>query len=321
MNRHLLSKLAYSTLTIAALAFASGPAWAQHGGGGHGGGGGGHGGGGGGHGGGGGGHGGGGGGHGGGGGAHFSSGGGANSGGARASSFSGSRALSTSPSISHLGPSGSATRNWSGNNWNRGGYNNWGGYGYRNGYGGYGYRHGFYGGFPWYWGWGGLYPYYGGGYYGGGYPYYDSAYNSYPDYSDFGYDTTPDYTYSSPNYSSTPLGDANTATPPAPPPQSTIPDNAVLIGVRVPENAEIWIDGEKTSQTGAFREFVTPSLEPGQKFAYDIKARWTENGKEVNRDRKLNFYAGDRLMVNLMAPPKPAAKPPQPKPPQPAPVP
>lgn len=293
MNRHLLSKLAYSTLTFAALAFASGSAWAQHGGGGHGGGG--HGGGGGGH---------GGGGHGGGGAAHFSSGGGGAhfsgssghlSGGA--AQFSGSRAFSTSP----------ATRNWSGNNWNRGGYNTWG----HNGYGGYGYRHGFYGGFyggfPWYWGWGGYYPYYGGGYY----PYYDSGYNSYyPDYSDSGYNYAPDYSYSAPSYPSTPVGDVNTTTSPETPPQqpSAIADNAVLIGVRVPENAEIWIDGAKTAQTGRFREFVTPSLEPGQKFNYDIKARWTENGQEVIRDRQVGFYAGDRLMVNLLASPKQRSK-------------
>jgi hypothetical protein len=27
-----------------------------------------------------------------------------------------------------------------------------------------------------------------------------------------------------------------------------------------------------------------------------------ENGKEIVRNRQLNFYAGDRLMVNMMAP-------------------
>jgi uncharacterized protein (TIGR03000 family) len=72
----------------------------------------------------------------------------------------------------------------------------------------------------------------------------------------------------------------------------------------VPQNAEVWIDGNKTFQTGPMREFVTPPLEPGQKFNYDIKARWTENGQEVVRERQLNFHAGDRLMVNMMAPQK-----------------
>ena len=48
---------------------------------------------------------------------------------------------------------------------------------------------------------------------------------------------------------------------------------------------------------------MTPSLEHGQKFAYNIKATWTENGKPVVRERQVNFYAGDRLMVNMTAPP------------------
>src|SRR5262249_32300789 len=128
------------------------------------------------------------------------------------------------------------------------------------------------------------------------------------------------------------LGEVNTTTQPynttpsQQPRRPAIDDNAVLIGLRVPENAEIWIDGQKTTETGTFREFMTPALQPDQKFAYDIKARWIENGQEVVRDRKIDFYAGDRVMVNLLAPankgtqqrllpaPKPAA------PPAPAPI-
>ena len=81
-----------------------------------------------------------------------------------------------------------------------------------------------------------------------------------------------------------------------------IPDNAALIDVRVPGNAEVLIDGQKTNQAGTMREFVTPALDPGQEFSYDIRARWTENGQEVDRHRKVTFHAGDRLTVNLMAP-------------------
>ena len=51
-----------------------------------------------------------------------------------------------------------------------------------------------------------------------------------------------------------------------------------------------------------------------KEFSYDIRARWTENGQQVDRHRKVTFHAGDRLMVNLMAPqgkahqPKPGSK-------------
>jgi uncharacterized protein (TIGR03000 family) len=152
-----------------------------------------------------------------------------------------------------------------------GGYG-WGGYGYGGyGYGGYGYYP--YGGF----GrglFGGGYPYYGGRYYGG---YYDN----YP----YGY--TPDY--GGPSYSA-PTANA-----------AAIPDNAALIDVRVPANAEVFIDDQKTKQSGPMREFVTPSLNPGQEYSYDIRARWMENGQEVVRDRKVTFHAGDRLALNMMA--------------------
>ena len=155
-----------------------------------------------------------------------------------------------------------------GGDWRGGG---WGGY--YGGYGGYGYYP--YGGF----GrglWGG-YPYYGRSY--GGY------YDSYPYYND----------YSAPSYG-VPSYSAPMANAPAP-----LPDNAALIDVRVPGNAEVWIDDQKTNQTGSMREFVTPALNPGQEYSYDIRARWTENGQPVERDRKVTFHAGDRLAVNLMA--------------------
>ena len=97
-------------------------------------------------------------------------------------------------------------------------------------------------------------------------------------------------------------------------------DNAVLIGVRVPESAVIWFDGDKTTQAGTFREFITPPLDPGQKYTYEIKAQWVENGKEVVRTRKMDIFAGDRLMVNFLAPAKTAAPRPAPLPaPKPAP--
>jgi uncharacterized protein (TIGR03000 family) len=116
-------------------------------------------------------------------------------------------------------------------------------------------------------------------------------------------DYVPDASYGALANDSSPLGEVNTTTTPSASP-SNVPDSAVLIGIRVPENAQIWIDGQKTSQTGAFREFVTPSLEPGQKFAYHIKAVWTEKGQEVVRNRQISFYGGDRLMVNMLAPDK-----------------
>jgi uncharacterized protein (TIGR03000 family) len=66
------------------------------------------------------------------------------------------------------------------------------------------------------------------------------------------------------------------------------------IQVRVPPGAEVWFQGAKTKQTGAVRLFESPPLEPRERYAYDIKARWTEGGKEMERTLRVYVWAGAR---------------------------
>jgi uncharacterized protein (TIGR03000 family) len=75
--------------------------------------------------------------------------------------------------------------------------------------------------------------------------------------------------------------------------------NIVLINLRVPANAEVSIDGNKTSQTGRLRSFVTPALERGTEYSYEIRARWMNDGKPVEQTRKVNFRPGDRLTLDF----------------------
>jgi uncharacterized protein (TIGR03000 family) len=77
-------------------------------------------------------------------------------------------------------------------------------------------------------------------------------------------------------------------------------DGRVLINVRVAPDAEVWFDDQKTSQTGPVRSFITPSLNPDQDFVYHIRARWTENGHPVDKTRRIDVHAGDRLFVNFL---------------------
>jgi uncharacterized protein (TIGR03000 family) len=74
-------------------------------------------------------------------------------------------------------------------------------------------------------------------------------------------------------------------------------NQAVLINVSVPAHAEISFEGEETAQTGAFRQFVSPSLVPGREYTYHIEVRWTEAGMEATRSRRVTVHAGD--VVNL----------------------
>ena len=163
-----------------------------------------------------------------------------------------------------------------------------GGNGGRGGSGGYnnGYNRG---------GWGnsgfGLYlgsPYYGSGY-GYGSPYYGNSYRYEPSYN-YVQPTSPSYYFSPP---------ATTEAPEAAPSNP----NIAAMQVRVPANAEIWFDGDRTSQSGAVRHFESPALQPDKTFTYTIRARWTDGaGKVVDRTKQIKVQAGARVGVDFNNP-------------------
>jgi uncharacterized protein (TIGR03000 family) len=74
---------------------------------------------------------------------------------------------------------------------------------------------------------------------------------------------------------------------------------AVLLQVRVPADAEILIDGAKTTQRGTLRQYISPPLEPGKNFTYEITAKYTEDGKEVSRTHRQVVRAGGRYPVDF----------------------
>lgn len=168
-------------------------------------------------------------------------------------------------------------------------------------YGGY-HHHGFYGGglslgwYPGYYGYG--LGYYGGGYYPGA---YQSFYYPYADaYPEAPYPLTP--SLAAPGFPFASLG--NPALPPAPGAPAG-PGAAVNFSVQVPPNAEIWIEGQKTNQTGDLRQFQSPPLSPGMDYQYQIRARWTEGGAVVDQTRTMRVRAGDQFTVSFGKPAAP----------------
>jgi uncharacterized protein (TIGR03000 family) len=85
---------------------------------------------------------------------------------------------------------------------------------------------------------------------------------------------------------------------------ATAPEEQVAyLHVRVsPPHAEISIEGSKTAQIGSSRLYVSPPLNQGENYTYDIRVSWQENGHEVTQTRKLPVRAGDRLSVVFRAP-------------------
>jgi uncharacterized protein (TIGR03000 family) len=81
-------------------------------------------------------------------------------------------------------------------------------------------------------------------------------------------------------------------------------DTTATVQVEVPAGATLWFDGTPTKQTGALRTFHTPPLERGHSYHYDVKARWEENGKPVERTKRVDVYAGARVTVDFNQPSK-----------------
>jgi uncharacterized protein (TIGR03000 family) len=76
------------------------------------------------------------------------------------------------------------------------------------------------------------------------------------------------------------------------------------IRVLVPADAEVFFDGEPTSQKGASRLFVTPALQAGKKYHYDVLARWKQGGKKIERTRKVAVSGGTTVRVDFRTPPE-----------------
>jgi uncharacterized protein (TIGR03000 family) len=73
--------------------------------------------------------------------------------------------------------------------------------------------------------------------------------------------------------------------------------------LRVPADAEVWFDGEPTKQTGTLRHFTSPPLTPGKRFVYEIRARWTRDGKPAEETRRLHVHANEWLNLDFTKPP------------------
>jgi uncharacterized protein (TIGR03000 family) len=74
------------------------------------------------------------------------------------------------------------------------------------------------------------------------------------------------------------------------------------VTVVVPADAEVLFDGEATTLTGGTRTFISPPLEAGKKYRYEITAKWTANGEKVEQTRKVPVTAGARVRVDFLTP-------------------
>jgi uncharacterized protein (TIGR03000 family) len=175
-------------------------------------------------------------------------------------------------------------------NYSGGGYHNPGAF--NGGYNGaYYQRDGYYHAYPYYYSHGGFYP----GYYDALYP--GIGIGLIPYTSSYRYWGGGAYSDGNTNYYS-PLMMGQPAYDQA---QPVAPlDRRALVTIRVPTtDAQVWIEDQKTSETGTTREYRSPKLEKGHHYTYEIRAQWKQDGQVYKQSRKFPVNPGDHILVDF----------------------
>jgi uncharacterized protein (TIGR03000 family) len=132
----------------------------------------------------------------------------------------------------------------------------------------------------------------------GGYPYFYGYWGlDYPGYY-CGY-AAPPYVGIAPPYLAErqPVYSAEPGPQPASSPDQADPRVIARIALPKPD-AQLWVEGKQMTSTGTARRFVSPPLQPGT-YSYTLKARWTEDGREIGQTRTVRVQPGDRITVDF----------------------
>jgi uncharacterized protein (TIGR03000 family) len=71
----------------------------------------------------------------------------------------------------------------------------------------------------------------------------------------------------------------------------------IMVRVSAPDT-QVWFDDHRTQQNGMERFFETPPLQSGT-YSYQIRAKWRENGKDMDKTRTVRVRPGQRVMVDF----------------------
>lgn len=70
-----------------------------------------------------------------------------------------------------------------------------------------------------------------------------------------------------------------------------------MVVVNVPEDAEVYLQGQKMTLTGAERRFVSPQLTNGKGYIYTVKVTVTRDGKTFEKTTEARITAGETVNV------------------------
>jgi len=84
--------------------------------------------------------------------------------------------------------------------------------------------------------------------------------------------------------------------------------NAATIVVTVPADAKLYFDNAPTTSKSERREFVSPALQPGTEYSYNIKAEIVRDGKTEVKTEKVIVRAGTQTSISFSFPTTVASK-------------
>jgi uncharacterized protein (TIGR03000 family) len=130
--------------------------------------------------------------------------------------------------------------------------------------------------------------------YGGfaGFPVYSYGYPFGLNYGlNYGYDVPP-----------LPPGPLTVDLPPSRPEVVLANEFPATLTLQVPAAAEVWLAGKKVSSEKAAEQVLTsPFLKAGEKYTFDVKARWTQKGKTFEAKRSVTVNPGDRSRLSVIS--------------------
>ena len=100
------------------------------------------------------------------------------------------------------------------------------------------------------------------------------------------------------------------AVPPSTGPQTNAPVSADsgLLTIRVPDEAQVYVNGYKTKSTGAVRQFVSNGLKPGFSYKYEVRAEMVRDGRLVEDTQVIYLRAGATERVAFSFDARPAQR-------------
>jgi uncharacterized protein (TIGR03000 family) len=71
------------------------------------------------------------------------------------------------------------------------------------------------------------------------------------------------------------------------------------VTVRLPADARLWVDNVSCPLASDTRTFVTPRLEPGQRYVYNMRAEVVRDGQTVTQTQRVMLSAGRQVDVTF----------------------